>query len=59
MTATLPTATDPQPETETLAVPARRSPAGGLGVRPAAPVRPLVRFRSSAPTCCCAGRCCS
>ncbi|WP_405831760.1 MULTISPECIES: ArnT family glycosyltransferase [unclassified Streptomyces] len=47
MTATLPTATDPKPET--LTVPAQRSPAGGLGVRPAAPVRPLVRFRSSRP----------
>ncbi|MGW3325249.1 ArnT family glycosyltransferase [Streptomyces virginiae] len=48
MTATLPTATDPQPET--LTVPARRTPAaGGLGVRPAAPARPLVRFRSSRP----------
>ncbi|WP_327415995.1 phospholipid carrier-dependent glycosyltransferase [Streptomyces sp. NBC_01233] len=47
MTATLPTATDPKPET--LTVPAQRSPVGGLGVRPAAPVRPLVRFRSSRP----------
>ncbi|MFJ6483269.1 ArnT family glycosyltransferase [Streptomyces sp. NPDC091682] len=65
MTAILPTATDPQPETEpetetgtepetgtgtgTRTGPARRSPAGGLGVRPAAPARPLVRFRSSRP----------
>ncbi|MFD5412394.1 ArnT family glycosyltransferase [Streptomyces nojiriensis] len=52
MTATLPTATDPQPETgtETLTAPARRTPAaGGLGVRPAPPARPLVRFRSSRP----------
>ncbi|WP_405529388.1 phospholipid carrier-dependent glycosyltransferase [Streptomyces avidinii] len=48
MTATLPTATDPQPGTRT--VPARRPPAGERpGVRPPAPARPLVRFRSSRP----------
>lgn len=66
MTATLPTATDPQPGTTAAAtatvptetatgtaphLPARRggSGTGGLGVRPAAPARPLVRFRSSRP----------
>ncbi|MFJ3959742.1 ArnT family glycosyltransferase [Streptomyces sp. NPDC090036] len=48
MTATLPTATDPQPAT--LTVPGPRTPvAGGPGVRPPAPARPLVRFRSSRP----------
>ncbi|WP_405438945.1 phospholipid carrier-dependent glycosyltransferase [Streptomyces avidinii] len=48
MTATLPTATDPQPGTRT--VPARRTPAAERpGVRPPAPARPLVRFRSSRP----------
>ncbi|THA84964.1 phospholipid carrier-dependent glycosyltransferase [Streptomyces sp. A0592] len=48
----MPTATAPEPGTDTPdtpAVPARRSTAGGLGVRPAPPVRPLVRFRSSRP----------
>lgn len=58
MTTTLPTATDPQPgapstdvtnaaSTGTALVPRRRT--GGLGVRPPAPARPLVRFRSSRP----------
>lgn len=61
MTTTLPTATDPQPgaatetttettagaSTATALVPRQRS--GGLGVRPPAPARPLVRFRSSRP----------
>lgn len=55
MTATLPTATDPQPQSQSqpqsqpLTVPGPRGPVGGLGVRPAAPARPLVRFRSSRP----------
>ncbi|WP_374195509.1 ArnT family glycosyltransferase [Streptomyces sp. ISL-87] len=49
MTATLPTATDPQPGATATLVPAPRSVAGGLGVRPPAPARPLVRFRSSRP----------
>ncbi|MFD9355556.1 ArnT family glycosyltransferase [Streptomyces sp. NPDC060031] len=54
MTATLPTATDPQPQPQptTTTVPAQRragSSGGGLGVRPAAPARELVRFRSSRP----------
>ncbi|MGE7387565.1 ArnT family glycosyltransferase [Streptomyces sp. NPDC004126] len=69
MTATLPTATDPQPadpaDTAQL-LPVRRPPGsggsggagaagpggrggGGLGVRPAAFARPMVRFRSSRP----------
>lgn len=63
MTTTLPTATDPQPGAATTTdanaeatadasagtalVPRQRS--GGLGVRPPAPARPLVRFRSSRP----------
>ncbi|MFJ4859781.1 MULTISPECIES: phospholipid carrier-dependent glycosyltransferase [unclassified Streptomyces] len=49
MTATLPTATDPQPGTRT--APAPRTPAatGGPGIHPPAPARPLVRFRSSRP----------
>ncbi|MCX4627910.1 phospholipid carrier-dependent glycosyltransferase [Streptomyces sp. NBC_01443] len=47
MTATLPTATDPQPATA--AILAQRTAAGGLGVRPPAPAHPLVRFRSSRP----------
>ncbi|CAM5369802.1 ArnT family glycosyltransferase [Streptomyces avidinii] len=48
MTATLPTATDPQPGTRT--APARRTPPGGRpGAGPPAPARPLVRFRSSRP----------
>ncbi|MGR4883209.1 ArnT family glycosyltransferase [Streptomyces sp. LARHCF249] len=53
MTATLPTATDPQPGATATApadaplVPGRRS---GTGARPPVlPVRPLVRFRSSRP----------
>lgn len=72
MTATVPTATGPQPADATAAaqllpvrdLPGSRrpdgggsgggsgsggGPAGGLGVRPPAPVRPLVRFRSSRP----------
>ncbi|MEV6729443.1 phospholipid carrier-dependent glycosyltransferase [Streptomyces sp. NPDC051364] len=63
MTATLPTATDPQPGAATTVaattvaeprVPAQRGPSspgsrGGLGVRPPAPAHPLVRFRSSRP----------
>ncbi|MFF1342098.1 ArnT family glycosyltransferase [Streptomyces sp. NPDC058290] len=63
MTATLPSATDPQPgaaatvTATTVAeprVPAQRGPSspgsrGGLGVRPPAPAHPLVRFRSSRP----------
>ncbi|MGW1772817.1 ArnT family glycosyltransferase [Streptomyces sp. NPDC002104] len=54
MTATLPTATDPE-SGSTLTAPAAGAPliprqrTGGLGVRPAAPARPLVRFRSSRP----------
>ncbi|MFD9013928.1 ArnT family glycosyltransferase, partial [Streptomyces sp. NPDC059552] len=49
MTATLPTATDPQPGTRT--APAPRTPAatGRPGSHPPAPARPLVRFRSSRP----------
>lgn len=59
MTTTLPAATDPQPGaattdatahasgTGTALVPRQRT--GGLGVRPPAPARPLVRFRSSRP----------
>ncbi|MEU2455770.1 MULTISPECIES: phospholipid carrier-dependent glycosyltransferase [unclassified Streptomyces] len=49
MTATLPTATDPQPGTRT--APAPRTPAatGRPGIHPPAPARPLVRFRSSRP----------
>lgn len=54
MTATLPTATDPEPgstatatATDPALIPRRRT--GGLGFRPPAPVRPLVRFRSSRP----------
>lgn len=49
MTATLPTATDPQPTataTATLPEPTRT---GGPALRPPAAVRPLVRFRSSRP----------
>ncbi|MFE1828241.1 ArnT family glycosyltransferase [Streptomyces yangpuensis] len=58
MTATLPTATATATATapgtgtgtEAPAVPARRTTGGGLGRRrPAPPVRPLVRFRSSRP----------
>ncbi|MFJ9764736.1 ArnT family glycosyltransferase [Streptomyces erythrochromogenes] len=49
MTATLPTAAAPGPGAETQAVPARRTTAGGPGVRPAPSDRPLVRFRSSRP----------
>ncbi|WP_374325056.1 ArnT family glycosyltransferase [Streptomyces sp. AP-93] len=55
MTTTLPAATDPQPGAATTAtttadatlIPRQRT--GGLGVRPPAPARPLVRFRSSRP----------
>ncbi|MFD9726774.1 ArnT family glycosyltransferase [Streptomyces sp. NPDC059072] len=48
MTATLPTATEPQSPAAATVPAQRRGPAGGLGVRPA-PLRPLVRFRSSRP----------
>ncbi|MGW0895484.1 ArnT family glycosyltransferase [Streptomyces goshikiensis] len=48
MTATLPTAADPPSGATGHPLPARRPP-GGLGVRPPAPARPLVRFRSSRP----------
>ncbi|MFD9414091.1 ArnT family glycosyltransferase [Streptomyces goshikiensis] len=48
MTATLPTAADPPSGATGHPLPVRRPP-GGLGVRPPAPARPLVRFRSSRP----------
>ncbi|WP_443048489.1 ArnT family glycosyltransferase [Streptomyces sp. NBC_00272] len=56
MTATLPTATDPQSGAATATatatappIPQQRTRPGGLGVRPPAPAHPLLRLRSSRP----------